>query len=1090
MVELFAKFRTKIDFGLFKEEWVVPSAMYSGLASVNSIQLTLYSYNNAEYYAYIPILQSGKKYRIAYKIRGIGGSSPWVKVKCGTNAGTIRTTNGFYEDFIVANNANFGINWWGQTSVIIYDIEIEEVGYTRLDIFDTQITLNLGVQDIREINEKTSNYSNPFDLPGSQINNKFFKYVFDINNQNIFNINAKTSASISIDGIEYKVGYIKLENIVNRNNITQYKITFYGSSANLFADAKDKFLKDLDYSDINHTISSTALVNFWNSGEKVQYPYICYGDFPLRGVVGSALDKTYTNSWGTSVSGGKGLCVADYYPAIQCKYLIDKIFSTYGYTYLSDVFNSDWFSKTYLPFVNNEEILYQYYVVAKLSYDPLSISSFLCSNYSQGFGFVDQATGKYIENYNICAATDGIPSKINHGSITINPTKPIDEYLRCNNDNNYLINYTFGYNGGMGTNVVPYPQFINGAMPGCYVTKKSGMHRIKMRFSINNMVGSPQIKIYATRIPTTSIGAFGNSLNSGYPLTAFYQITGGETCELVQTISSLTGGYIEIEKDFYAEKDENIGFKFVLPAQYDYFDGSIDYIEFYEYGWGNGCAVDMKNAVPQDLKINDFLSSLFTMFNMYVEETENYKELNIQTYNDYFASGETKDFTYKLDRNSEQTIEFPSQYFSNNIILRYDEGDDTCNKRYSDQIDNKIIPFCYGGKKVSLDNEFAEENTEITINFAPTVLNSYWINCDTNPNQKKIVFSNISNHDYNDNGVDFKRQTKTSPRIIFCEKTDIFDNATNPIYFRFNATNYDYYMYGGHIRFPFDMTNTGTTLDLNFETALINEENVWALQFIGNPIGYVTGKNLYNNYWAKYITNFVNKDARILRANFRLNKSDVINLKMNDKIIIDNTKYIINKVNNLDVECKDLVEIELLKVNDLDITLTTGTTSTIFGGVVNPISASNFVLGGNNVISPSSSNSFVIGSNNIISKPNTAVIGSQNSATRYSSYIIGDGNNTQSERNMIFGNDNETSTGATKSVIIGTSNRQVEQNNIITLGGVTVEGNKISTESVNDGGEDTVAIDFTNQGTTDAGENKIYDPTYIDSNTVIDGGQD
>jgi len=1083
MVELYSQFRTKIDFKLFKSDWVRPT----GYNFTFDDKLTLINNNQwAEYYAYTNMLEIGKKYRIKYKLKDF--TSSWLRFVCGNTGGGYRITNGEYEEVLTcAGSKNFGIKWYSTCNATIYDVEIEEVGFTRLDTNeDTDIQLNLCVNDIREVNEKRSNYSNEFLLPGTPNNNRFFKYVFDVNNKNIFNIKAKTFSNIVVDEIEYKTGYIKLEKIIRKNNIVNYEIVFYGETANLFADTKDKYLKDLDFCDINHTVTAASVVSNWAATTpNYRFPYINYGYKPLRGTVGSALDNS-TVVYGQTIPAGLGLVVADLFPSISLKYLIDKIFTTYGYTYESDLFNKDWFKEIYLPFVNDEEILNDWYKVGDLYFGGQEcIGKFFGINYLLTALYVDLTTGKYVSATDIHAATDGIPSRLyNLNGYNVYPLLDSSLYLRLNPNETLIINNTLY--GGLGSINIPHPQYMNNIIPGCYVTRKAGMHRIEIKFKLNTPSGwsyyiyQNPVKLFITRIPRSSVEfTLLNGTHSRYKVNS-------ENCELIETYYTPTNQYVTVTKDIYCDKDENIAFKFV----HDYgtgepWSGNISYIRWYESGYGNGVALNFKNVVPQEMKINDFISSLMKLFNLYIEETNTYKQLNIQTFDDYYTSGNTYDYTYKIDRDSETEIEFPSDYFTNKLILKYTKGSDTWNEYWSDKKDYLNTPMNYGGKLINIDNEFSEDVSEIENDFSSTVLRS-WLVGDTINNATKYTYSSIENFDYKENGVAREQKTKTEPRLLFWNKLNIYDNSTSATTFRFENNSYLYYPYMGHILNPYNMNASGELLDLNYDTLLINDEKSWSLMFVGNPIGYVTKKNLYNVYWKQYIDNFVTKDSRIMRSKFHLTKDDVIKLKMNDKIIVDDTTYIINKIDNLDMECKNLIEIELLKVNDISITYDSGQTSSYGVGKTPFIQNDNFILGNNNTVSTRSTGQVVIGDNNIVNneKGSGLITGSGN-FSKDNSVVFGD-NNISNVKSTIMGDNNTIITGGTGAIVIGTSTRDIKTNEIV-IGNKTSDGD--DNDGVNDGGEDVVGIEFENQIVNDAGENKLWDLNYIDNDVVEDGGE-
>ena len=70
---------------------------------------------------------------------------------------------------------------------------------------------------------------------------------------------------------------------------------------------------------------------------------------------------------------------------------------------------------------------------------------------------------------------------------------------------------------------------------------------------------------------------------------------------------------------------------------------------------------------------------------------------------------------------------------------------------------------------------------------------------------------------------------------------------------------------------------------------------------------------MFNKFWAYYINELYDVDARKLTCNVKLNPADIQGIQLNDKIFIDGHYYRINKIKGANLINPESVEVELLK---------------------------------------------------------------------------------------------------------------------------------------------------------------------------------
>jgi hypothetical protein len=225
-----------------------------------------------------------------------------------------------------------------------------------LDLFkDEEIKLSNNITGLFDLGVLPSDFTRTITLPGSQKNNNFFEFVYDISVENpyTFATNQKVPCYLDFDGIYLSNGYIQLNkvNVYQNKFIDSYEVTIYGGLSSFGRDLKTYFLSDLtSLNQFNHTASLSNITSSWEGNlfsGSIVYPIADYGQ-RLR------YTPTDTNSGIDSETGA--MCVQDFKPAIRVKEVWDAIFTEFGYTYSSDFFNEAWWDDVYM--ICNKELRY------------------------------------------------------------------------------------------------------------------------------------------------------------------------------------------------------------------------------------------------------------------------------------------------------------------------------------------------------------------------------------------------------------------------------------------------------------------------------------------------------------------------------------------------------------------------------------------------------------------------------------------------------------------------------------------------------------------------------------------------------------
>ena len=223
----------------------------------------------------------------------------------------------------------------------------------RLDLYkDISAEFTYNIDDVKDFSSRNTNFSKTIILPGNATNNKLFGHIFEFGSSNFYNtaadnvgynFNAAKSAAclIYVDKIQLFKGVIRLLEIVIDNGSIEYECAVFGELGGFISALGIKKLEDLDFSDYDHSWTTTNIENSWQTinGSGYYYPLIDYG-------------QVSTNKSSYQVSALR--------PALYVREYVDKLITDSGYTYESSFFDTAVFRRLIIP--NNQKDLSAYNV--------------------------------------------------------------------------------------------------------------------------------------------------------------------------------------------------------------------------------------------------------------------------------------------------------------------------------------------------------------------------------------------------------------------------------------------------------------------------------------------------------------------------------------------------------------------------------------------------------------------------------------------------------------------------------------------------------------------------------------------------------
>ena len=252
-------------------------------------------------------------------------------------------------------------------------------------------------------------------------------------------------------------------------------------------------------------------------------------------------------------------------------------------------------------------------------------------------------------------------------------------------------------------------------------------------------------------------------------------------------------------------------------------------------------------ALAPDIKVSDFFSGILKMFNLTAFSTDGINFTIEQLENWYFL-GNIKDY---------------SEY----CVTDFDY--------------NRIKPY----KKINFEYEKSENI--LNRNFGDTNLREYGslsstFNNDGSDYTIKLPFENIL----------FSKFTGTNLQVAYSLKTDLQKYIPKPVilYFIKNDSQTVYFNNGSSTVNLNTIANFGQD---NIANGQINTLN-WGVEISSyylNPIN----RSLFNNYYLAYLSNLYSLKSRMVKVKMRLPYTELLDLKLNDRIVIRDKRYVINQ---------------------------------------------------------------------------------------------------------------------------------------------------------------------------------------------------
>ena len=769
---------------------------------------------------------------------------------------------------------------------------------------DEDIKIEIGFAEVQDITKKNSTFTKSFKLPGSKHNNDIFNHFYDFS-ASMFEYDArrKFDCQILLDGNILYEGYLRLNSATNDNNEIIYDVGFYSQVGNLVANIGDKMLSDIDFSDLNHNYNSSTIVSHaYDSNSYIMsaatQPYLdgsIYYALLSKGYqyTGQTFDDTnidYTDttvldfvfnptSQGPYLTGTQGYMTSSstpvqwYYltPSVQIKQIYERIYNEAGYQINSDFMDTDYFKSYYLPLTFND--------------DDIFLSSTVDPSYAfaqQGMPPAGVISG--ITNYTWAETFYPPPSTTSSARIPA-------VYVSQDNFNATLSTHAF------------------------QITTE-GQYTFRLSFNAYNS------ELYPESVPLNAVGRFYLRCSKFQPFDPANPLTfqSGDTVYTSPTYiipegqsygTTVTGTfnkYGSATQAFALDVDEYLGIG----------DFELTYFKF-EIIEGPrqipGGVIDIQKEFPCcQYKQMDFVASINQFFNMVTVPIPNdAKTLRVEPVIDFIGKGETLDWSSKVNRDEPIKVEPLTDIIEGTLNYEYEEDESWGNETFT-----KANNYVFGDRNVELNQDYKDKSTDFETEFGSEVDRVLFgspsmndINYATNP----IYFQRRDREGDNGSVIPEFNPYRTTPKLLFkgfAMPVSTMGNVTiqGP---QGNVSRPAYWWLDDQAMSWWRGQNRFTTYPFGIDK--YSHYTNWSDDiFDKNELSFFGAETLYDVYWKDYIDDLTNPDNRLVTMEMYFDPFELSQLKFNEVINIDNTKFRINNIKNYSLKDRGMADVELIKL--------------------------------------------------------------------------------------------------------------------------------------------------------------------------------
>lgn len=813
-----------------------------------------------------------------------------------------------------------------------------------IELFGNEsLSLDVSFAEIQDITKKNSAYTKEFNVPGTNQNNYIFNYFFDFNQVPLdWTPSKKFEAWILYNGYVILAGYVRLNYVTIVKEQKTYNITFYNGVGDVAANIGDKFMNQLDTTSINHPWSQDVITysqldpNLFRLTGATDYSYqngkTFWGLYNIGYEYADSLSGAGLSQFYGGMEGFGPITISAGVKRFKAVYLDPNavLLNVGDYIRLTATGTTNFIEGPIIE-VDRENVSFNGEIgLGTGTYSNWTVERILPSG--QEINRINTPLISFSPPLTTGDTEDNSGSKPGYFDFINTPVQ--DYYFKPSiqvktlyelifNQADYVIESNFFNTDYFQKYYLPLKFqegiFPKGAVTPCYTYTNTNIvlsaSPIDLKF-LNPLSG---VTCASDSFTANTTQLLYDGLNFG---TMKWRVSMTYTPLLS---CSLPG----IKPYFYFGYDDLIGDRKIYnfktnvcssgSSTFDVvFDTSISgIIEFKLVGWRIrvdtitvelleapkilevGTTFNYANEFPTDeFKQIDFITSINKLFNFIVVPSPNKQNtLIVEPIIDYIGKGEIIDWTEKIDFDSPINVSPTTNILNGTLKYNFLLDQDYYNQQFN--ISRNRI---FGTYEVQLNQDYKEQKTEFNNIFgSPT---DYPIPYTEIPIITAPSMYAVKTKQQNSQSFQRFEPYKVLPRIIFRGNVEPNENYRPGVYWYAENNPLDRWQNLNRFNtYPFSYTGFSHFINYNAEDNYESDQYMPELQ-----------QDMYDVYYYDYVSDIVSPENKLISAKIYLTPWEISNLRFDEKIIVKNNYYRINKISNYNLSEPSLCDIELIKL--------------------------------------------------------------------------------------------------------------------------------------------------------------------------------
>ncbi len=520
-------------------------------------------------------------------------------------------------------------------------VEISKGNFIELDLKeDIPIPIDKSIYDFKDINKKKQDISKKITLPATKTNNKYFKPFIEYgniqaDNNDVYNVNREIVAKVLSNSVELINGSLEFLGTTTVNGVKEYECRIFGGVVDIFELAKRVNIRELGWSEYNHTLTRQQIKDSWGNINGYVYPLI-----HRRERLGATIWKTQ-----------------DMIPYVFLYEVLMKLFEFLGIDYNVPILPNNRFKSILFGFGGGDIVSISQAILDTRLVDLEDVSLDTAkvfvnfTNLGESFGrkFFSKFTGFQQLFIDETIVSDDIEQSENYGfKVVYDGVYQLDGEL----------NFNYIFEKGTGLSPTTLPEILE---------LKNVEVEVLVNLDVRHTITVP--------LPFDSTQA--NDTDYNYNLTALIDGIVLELDANDQVSFAITAG------GFRANTNSNSEYISSIKIETQTGDEGFLTLSSLEKELTDGDTVNIARFLPS-MTGDEFLKNIINTFNfVYFQKDETF---NMILYNDYYDTSNPIDWTDKIDRSKPIVLDSLSTKIEKEIKNEFAKKDEVDAKFYQDRI--------------------------------------------------------------------------------------------------------------------------------------------------------------------------------------------------------------------------------------------------------------------------------------------------------------------------------------------------------------------------------------------------------------------